>query len=166
MLLFGLAPNATHGQQQTPAAWQRNDRIVVWSPHFDRPTRPYRNLDCPKQPLRLYGFEGDSLRDGEGALLVRVLRYSTVEPMQETPEPGVRVWLQARFDDGGPAPLPAVLPWAQVTKAGGTVVLRGPPGVYQLSIGAIGFPLDTGVVRIRPHRSDSLRAFIHQAPIC
>ena len=153
--------------QTTPAAFRRKDRVVVYSPHFDVVPKPYGGLNCPPQPLRLFGFEGGVGSDSTTSLAVRVFSHKTAagEPALH-PLSGAVVWLAASLVGDHVRPLPAKAPWAVLSDSSGRALLRVPSRLYRIIVRALGFPSDTGVVRLRSGSADSLHALVHSAPIC
>src|SRR5688500_16815486 len=62
---------------QSAPQFDRRDRIVLWSRHFDEIAQPNGPLNCPEQPGRVYGFESPRSQRTTGRLLVRVFGPDT-----------------------------------------------------------------------------------------
>ena len=145
--------------------WSRAERVVLYSPHFDLQPEPYGGLNCPPQPLRLYGFETHS-RHAVSALLVRVvgpqdaLLDRAPMPVRDVPIRLSRRWLNGRFTD-----LPESAAWLVRTDAAGSALLRVPAGVYELAVLA-GWPLGRGIIQLRPGFHDSLQVHLRPGAVC
>ena len=163
LLVLLMLTSAAHAQ--SPHHWSRPDRVVVYSPHFDLVPKPYGGLDCPAQPLRLYGFES-SATVPTATLIVRL--FGPDDPFRGRKHKGVpkepirlaRRWIDDRFVD-----LPESPPWRVVTDSLGGATLRVPAGIYELSI-VTGDPLGRGIVRVRIERNDSLHAYVTPRAQC
>lgn len=162
-----LAVTTVATAQTPPATFRREDRVVIYSPHFDVLPKPYGGLNCPPQPLRLFGFEGGLGSDSTALLAVRIFRHRSAGGDPELhPLSGALVWLGASVVEDLVVPRPIKAPWAALSDSTGGVLLRVPSGIYQIIVRALGFPSDTGLVRLRPGSADSVHAHVHSAPIC
>jgi hypothetical protein len=147
------APAAAHSQGVRE--WARTDRVVLYSPHFDLIPAPYGGLDCPSQPLRLYGFETSRTDAAAGA---RVRLFGASDPRFGKPPvivPNEPVRLSRRWVDDHFVQLPDSPPWAVRTDSLGGALLRVPPGIYELLI-VTGAPLGRGIIQVRLGRHDSV----------
>ena len=151
---------------QSTSDWSREDRVVLSSPHFDIMPRPFGLLNCPTQPMRLYGFEHAGDQSAAPLLAIRLSRHRTEQgdPQME-PLPDTYVRLSSRWDGSTFVSLPPTPDWVVRSDSLGVVRLQAPSGVYEFRV-LVGQPVGTGVIRIRPGSRDSLHVHIELGRLC
>jgi hypothetical protein len=146
---------------------EREDRIVVFSPHFDRPPLEAIGLNCGAAPLHLVGFEGSANEDPTSGLMVRTV-FHPISNTDVFPQvlPGVMLRLVRGVDSAAADSLPFRQPYVVITDSAGLGTLAVPRGTYHIRFQTIGFGTEEGIVRIRGSANDSLRAYMAPRPIC
>jgi hypothetical protein len=167
---------AQEGEGALTERLDREDRIVMYSPHFDEPVPHWGGLSCEAGPLHLYGFEGEGI-DAESRLRVRAFLYDPtltreyVFPAEGSSkralEPAeMMVRLTRRLDGDLEEDLPLDTTWVQMADETGLAVFTVPEGVYGIRFEHLGVRRDEGVVRVRGVRADSLHAYLIPGAIC
>jgi hypothetical protein len=148
---------------QSARQFDRRDRIVLWSRHFDEIPQPSGPLNCPAQPGRVYGFESPRSERAAGRLLVRVFGPDTTALGKDGQ--WVSIQLSHVLVD---STWVAVREPQFVTRADtlGGASLDVPIGVYRLSVSAIAYSRAEAVIQIRGGANDSLRVFVSRAINC
>lgn len=176
-LLLGFHPVvARQNQPVTKTETTRDDRVVLYSPHFDVPVPRWGGLNCPSGPLHLYGFETEA-EVGAPSLHVRVFLYDPTKTRDYVlPADGsaaaalvpVRALVRLTHDirSGLQEELPVESPWAQQADEAGLVSLDVPPGVYRIQFDYLGVGKEEGIIRVRAERSDSLHAYLIPGAVC
>jgi hypothetical protein len=180
-VMFGALPGAAQGPNASLSdRLSRENRVVVFSPHFDSPLPIGGGLSCPSGPIHLYGFESDSV-ESDPTFRVRVFTYEpTLVREYVFPADGsgqralmpseTTVRLTRRIGGGTEVELPSDTTWVRMADTNGLAVFTVPAGVYGIrfdypSVG-IGVGGNEGVVRVREARGDSLRAYLIPGAIC
>lgn len=154
----------------------RENRVVLHSPHYDVPLPHWGGLSCPAGPLHLYGFEGVEV-DSAPLLRVRVFIFDPTrtrdyvvvgDGSEGDALVPVRAMVQLtrRIEVDGEVSLPSEPPWVELADETGLAVLAVPAGVYRIRFGHLGVGNDEGIIRVREARGDSIRAYLIPGAIC
>ena len=142
----------------------RQDRVVVYSPHFDAPALAWGVLSCPAGPLALYGFETET-RDQPAELLVRVFGFFG-DRRGGNPLHAAMLFLTHKLTSDSTIALPQRDPYIALTDSVGTARFNAAAGVYRVKFQQLGYLGGEGIIRIRESARDSLHAYLDQAAIC
>jgi hypothetical protein len=144
----------------------RDNRVVLYSPHFDRPSTIV-GMGCPWRPVRFFGFEDTTRVAATPTLGVRVFRDDGVQG-EFTPSAlnYAIIRLTARLVGGAFVDLQNTKQSEAITDTTGFARVTAPTGVYRILILRIGYQQAEGIVQVRPGASDSVHVIMSQQRLC
>jgi len=158
---------STPAETEAQGMWDRSDRIVISSPHFD--ALPELSVGCRGYiPLHLLGVPGGSVADSMGILTVKTAAYPRRDGLgaRAAPLGWTGIQFRTRIDGNEESELPPRGMWRASADSSGSAQFRVPAGVYRIRFQLIGYRGGEGVIRVRAGGADILLAYLTESVMC